>query len=506
MRKLLYSFVALCVALMATSCLYGKGFGEETSGGAVETGFKAEASASVISANGEDTVTFRAIYNGEDVTAESTLFDAGTNEPLEGMSFSTIAAGVYTFYVTYGEHKSKDITITAVMGIDLSDKNETGLSVTFSTNLIQVGKNYAAFIVRYNGKVLTADEITKVLVYDAATDIALALPKEGDDTISSEFSYVVVDGENNTKYTLLAYSPNEAGSKSFWFGYKIKNTRETPLTITAVTTNIPSSPVDADPSNLNFKRRVMITQLTGINCGYCPWLVCALHKIATESEYSQYADKYVHTAVHGAPYDNVYKVTVNIDGTDCDLGNLIHPAGSYPYIYYDLATSHSGGYGVMGDIAYITSALDSHFKSPARAAIAARTEFKDNMLLVRASVKVSHTAEYYVGAWLLESNLYSRQSNYTEVKEDYIDYHENVVRIADSYNAKAKNFTGHSLGSITKGEKADHLFVMELDPNWKVENCHLVIFVSAVHEKSLQVINVVKTASLTSGVDFEYSK
>ena len=504
MRKFLYSFVALCVALMATSCLYGKGFGEESGPMEDQSGFKAEASASVISANGDDVVTFRAIYNGEDVTSEATLYDAGTNEALEGMSFSTIAAGVYTFYITYGEYKSKNIVITAVMDIDLSDKEEEDLTATFSTNLVQVGKNYAAFILRYNGKVISADEIKKVVVYNAADDSKIEIDEQN--TIGSEFNYVAVKDENGKEFILLAYSPNNAGSKSFWVGYKTKNTRVTPLTITAVTTNIPSSPVDAEPSNMNFKRRVMVTQLTGISCGFCPWLVCALHKIATESEYSQYADKYVHTAVHGAPYDNVYKVTVNINGTDNDLGNLIHPSGYYPWIYYDFIASHSGGYGVMGDIGYITSALDSHLKTPARAAIAARTELKDNMLLVRASVKVSHTAEYYVGAWLLESNLYSRQSNNTEVKEDYIDYHENVVRIADSYNAKAMNFTGHSLGSITKGEKADHLFVMELDPRWKVENCHLVIFVSTVQYNSLQVTNVVKTASLTSGVDFEYSK
>ena len=491
MRKFLYSFVALCVALMATSCLYGKGFGEESGPMEDQSGFKAEASASVISANGEDVVTFRAIYNGEDVTAESTLFDAGTNEALEGMSFSTIAAGVYTFYVTYGEHKSKDITITAVMGIDLSDKNETGLSVTFSTNLIQVGKNYAAFIVRYNGKVLTADEITKVLVYDAATDIALALPKEGDDTISSEFSYVVVDGENNTKYTLLAYSPNEAGSKSFWFGYKIKNTRETPLTITAVTTNIPSSPVDADPSNLNFVHRTLFTQFTGTWCGACPRLIAAFHYMLEDATYK---DKFIHTAIHNG---DIFKVTLE-DGRD--LATILNTTGSYPHLLMNLTTGIVSSY-TETNISNMMGAIEQDQEELARAAIAARTELKDNMLLIRTSIKVAETDEYYVGAWLLESGLYHPQTSSTA---DYMDIHENVVRIADSNSSN--RFIGHPLGSILKGEKADHLFVMELDPNWKVENCHLVIFVSAVHEKKLQVINVVKTASLTSGVDFEYSK
>ena len=92
------------------------------------------------------------------------------------------------------------------------------------------------------------------------------------------------------------------------------------------------------------------------------------------------------------------------------------------------------------------------------------------------------------------------------MKDDYLDYHENVVRIADSN--PSNRFLGHPLGSILKGEKADHLFVMELDPSWNVENCHLVIFVSTYpfNLTKLTITNVVKTASLTSGVDFEYSK
>ena len=496
MRKFLYSFVALCVALMATSCLYGKGFGEETGGGTAETGFKAEASASVISANGEDVVTFRAIYNGEDVTAEATLYDAGTNEALEGMSFSTIAAGVYTFYVTYGEYKSENITVTAVLDIDLSDKEETGLTVTLSTNLVQVGKNYAAFIVRYNGKVIAADEVKKVVVYNAEDDQPIALPKDGESTIGSEINYVVIKDENNVEHTLLAYTPNEAGSKSFWFGYKVKNTRETPLTITAVTTNIPSSPVDADPSNLNFVHRTLFTQFTGTWCGNCPYMIAAFHYMFEDATYK---NKFVHTAIHSG---DIFKVKLE-DGRD--LATVLNATGNYPYLLEGLADGIANSQ-VETNISNIMGAIEQDHKLNARAAIAARTELNDNVLLVRTTIKVAETDEYYIGAWLVESGMYSPQSNYTTMKDDYLDYHENVVRIADSN--PSNRFLGHPLGSILKGEKADHLFVMELDPSWNVENCHLVIFVSTYpfNLTKLTVTNVVKTASLTSGVDFEYSK
>ena len=174
-----------------------------------------------------------------------------------------------------------------------------------------------------------------------------------------------------------------------------------------------------------------------------------------------------------------------------------------PYLLEGLADGIANSQ-VETNISNIMGAIEQDHKLNARAAIAARTELNDNVLLVRTTIKVAETDEYYIGAWLVESGMYSPQSNYTTMKDDYLDYHENVVRIADSN--PSNRFLGHPLGSILKGEKADHLFVMELDPNWKVENCHLVIFVSAVHEKKLQVINVVKTASLTSGVDFEYSK
>ncbi|MBR0336373.1 MAG: Omp28-related outer membrane protein, partial [Alistipes sp.] len=130
---------------------------------------------------------------------------------------------------------------------------------------------------------------------------------------------------------------------------------------------------------------------------------------------------------------------------------------------------------------------------------------KDNMLLVRTSVKVNQDGEYFVGAWLVESGLYAQQSNYTDLKADYLDIHENVVRIADS-NPSGSNFMGFSLGHIAKGESSDYLFVMELDRSWKVENCHLVLFVSTMSQNQQVLTNVVKTTSLTSGVEFEYKK
>ena len=493
MRKFLYSAVAIMATLLSTSCLYGIGTDEAGEDIENNTGFTTEVSANIISANGEDTVNFFAYYNGEDVTAEATLFDQATNKPLESMSFSTFVAGKYQFYITYGEHRSDVIEITAVLDIDLSDTDDTGLTVSVSTNLVQVGKSFATFIIRYDGKVLSNEEIIKVSIYDAANDTKVfdKAIYEGN-SVGSEFSFTAVEDKDGKMHTLLAYSPNEVATKSFWVSYKTKNTRETPVAITSVNTLIPSRPADSQPANTNFLHRTLFTQFTGTWCGYCPYMIAAFHNMLVDYNYN---NKFVHTAVHGG---DKFATTLS-DGRD--MASLLNKSGGYPYVLVNLANGIQNS-NVETNMAYLQAAIANNQKSKPLAGIAVRTELKSNTLLVRASVKVAQTDEYFIGAWVVESGMYAQQSNYTALKDDYLDYHENVVRIADS---NTTNFMGHSMGIINKGERADRLFVMQLDPSWKYENCHLVLFVSTYQGNTLAITNATQTASLTSGVEFEYN-
>lgn len=497
MSKLLYSAVAIVATLLSTSCLYGVGTDESGENNQNTTGFTTEVSANIISANGEDIVNFYAYYNGVDVTAEATLFYNDTNKPLESMSFSTFVAGKYQFYITYGEHRSDVIEITAIQDIDLSEKAEQGLTVSVSTNLVQVGKNSATFIIRYDGEILSAEEITKVSIYDAATDTKVfdKAIYEGN-SIGSEFSFTAVEDKDGKMHALLAYSPNEVGVKSFWVSYKTKNTRQTPVAITAVNTLIPSRPVDPQIANTNFLQRTLFTQFTGTWCGYCPYMIAAFHNMLEDSSVN---NQFVHTAVHGG--DKFATIVVDKDGKESDLATLLNKSGGYPYVLVNLANGIQNS-NVETNVAYLKAAIDYNKNSECKAGIAVRTELKYSMLLVRASVKAAETGEYFIGAWLVESGMYAQQSNYTALKDDYLDYHENVVRIADS-NA-ANDFLGHSLGVINKGDRADYLFVMQLDPSWKTENCHLVLFASTYQGNTLTITNATQTASLTSGVEFEY--
>lgn len=70
----------------------------------------------VIRASGNDVVTFRAFYKGQDVSASSTLFlvDGQNYTPMSSMTFSAPKVGNYTFQVAYGTSKSNFVKIAAI--------------------------------------------------------------------------------------------------------------------------------------------------------------------------------------------------------------------------------------------------------------------------------------------------------------------------------------------------------------------------------------------------------
>ena len=71
---------------------------------------------SVIQASGNDVVTFRAFFKGEDVSASSSLFlvEGKNYTPMTSMSFYASKVGNYTFQVAYGTSKSDYVKIAAI--------------------------------------------------------------------------------------------------------------------------------------------------------------------------------------------------------------------------------------------------------------------------------------------------------------------------------------------------------------------------------------------------------
>ncbi|MBR2961643.1 MAG: Omp28-related outer membrane protein [Alistipes sp.] len=483
--KILYVIVAALLSF--TSCLKGDGVDFD---GAIEKGFVVGVTATSIAADGKDYSTLVATFNNQPIAAEElTIYDATTDQPVEwdNLTFSSLVAGEYQFYVTYTDaegvtHKSEIIIINVVAKINLDTLDEKGLTARVTTNVIETGKGEAIFIIRYNGSVLTGEELAKVKVYTV------------DDSGQNQSITLDTDAE----YGLLCYTSNVSDIKRFWFSYKTSSTINTVLKVTTVTFPIPSRPIDSNPASTTFNYRAMFAQFTSLTCGVCPQLLCAFETLAEDSEYGKH---FTFAAIHSSD---------NIANTESEKMSSDYNISSFPVVLCNLNASINGSYGYAQDLANIKGLIDSGKANPCKAAIAARTSFDGKTLLVRTAIKVAENGEYRVGAWVLENDVYGIQTNYnpsTATELGYnLNYHRGVVRSINSIQS-GRNYTGYDLGTIIKGDTVEHLFDIAIDEGWVANNCQVLLFVTAKQNNgNYVVVNSIMTPSLEQGVDFEYAK
>lgn len=478
------------VCLASVSCT-GSGDDNEGQGGAV---FKATVSPTTISADGVDAAVFDVRFRGTKLTAdEVTFYNADDNTVVEmpDMKFTTTDPGTYSFYVKYAnlapqegeeaEYTSGTLRINAVEGsagndevIDLEPNDQTGLTATVSATVVQAGVDQAVFVIRYDGEVLKEG----YTIYDANTNRSITLPTVTKTSASGE------------EYELPYYQATKAEVRSFWVAYKTSNTLKDPVTVTAVDFAIPTRPADPQPGSTSFKRRSMIMQFTGLGCGYCPYMIAALHDVLADEAYASKAEL---AAVHTYPGDP-YAPAENVDGAFGVTG--------YPTVIFDMTSIVQNAY-YDPNVSNVKKAIDNSLSTPAKAGISVRADVDGNTLVARVTVKAAEEGSFRVGAWVLEDGLSGTQSNYGMADNGYnFNTHNNVLRKADS--DRTSSFRGYDLGTVKAGEMADHVFVITLDSSWKKDNCHMMYFVTALDGSSYRVTNVIGTNSLTEAVSFEY--
>lgn len=489
-KRLIGKTLLLAAVCLASASCTGSGDDNEDQGGAV---FKATVSPTTISADGVDAAVFDVRFRGTKLTAgEVTFYNANDNTVVEmpDMKFTTTDPGTYSFYVKYAnlapqegeeaEYTSDVLRINAVDGvvsddeIDLEPNGESGLTTSVSATVVQAGVDQAIFVIRYDGEVLKEGYD----IYDADTNKKIELPTVTKTSASGE------------EYELPYYQATKAEVRSFWVAYKTSNTLKSPMTVTAVDFAIPTRPADPQPGSTSFKRRSMIMQFTGLGCGYCPYMIAALHDVLADETYGSKAEL---AAVHTYSGDP-YAPAENIDGAFGVTG--------YPTVIFDM-TSIVQNYNYSTNMSNIKKAIDNSLSTPAKAGISVRSAVEGNTLVARMTIKAAEEGSFRVGAWVLEDGLTGNQSNYGMDDNGYnFNIHNNVVRKADS--DKSYSFRGYDMGTLKAGDTADYLFVITLDSSWKQENCHMMYFVTALDGSTYRVTNVIDTNSLTEAVSFEY--
>lgn len=317
------------------------------------------------------------------------------------------------------------------------------------------GTDASTFIVKFNGKAITED----VIIFDGANK--------------------PVDLGTSFKFTTA-----EAGDYTFYANYKTFISNK--VTVTAVTTQVPETPADPDPSSTSFVRKVLITKFTGAQCQFCPNATASLHKFFDEHELA----------------GNAVKAEAHTFSSDdpAYFGDSFYSVSTFPTICVDWSVLT-----VNVDYNTLSSVVAERYEAEdAKVGISVNSVCENGALTFKVCVKAAETGQYRVGAWLLEDKIKGQQKG-APVGEENSWYHEfnDCIRIADSKSGTS--YAGLKLGDIEAGKTAEKMFTWTLEDGWKVENLKLCVFVSVPDEKGYSyIVNNVITAPINGVTPFEY--
>lgn len=311
------------------------------------------------------------------------------------------------------------------------------------------------------------------------------------------------------------FTASVAGEYTFWASYKTFNSNS--VTIKAINTTAPDVVADPKPNSTSFVRRVFLTQFTGTRCGYCPGMTNWVNILRKDLGMK---DKTVLAAVHSEMNSGD---PAAISAPKASATPFNHGQG-VPFLSLDmcLGTSYTNNDSELHYATLLKEAIEERIQTaPATAGISVNPRYEEgivpvqgggnsNGVIARVQVKASETAEYAVGAWLLEDDLFGRQDSYQQYVTIFPDYdydtHDNCARVVDSYSNSS--YIGHSLGQIQAGKTAEKTFLVRVANSWKKENLHLVVFVAKKDnpDKSREwSINNVIDCPIDQPTPFEYA-
>ena len=343
---------------------------------------------------------------------------------------------------------------------------------------------------------LVADKTT---IYDNGEDaVTFSLYYEGA-TLTEGYEIYI---DNATMLEGNTFTSTTLGTVKAQAMYGTVTSNVVSINVTVTPPPAPAAPEDKNPEKTNFKRRVLLTQITGTECQWCPLMINAVHQ-AMEGEYGD--DAVLAIAHVWNTNDPAYLFDAE------NLGLSLGTGGGAPYLFMDLNKQY--------DTSYTKTAIDKNIENrldevAVRGGIAVNSEYhaEKNYIVLNATVKAKETAEFRIGAWLLEDGINARQTNPNSIAPvEGVDFntHDNCIRLADSKKAMY-DFTGLELGTIEAGKTASREFALLLRSNgtgnqktWNHDNLHLVVFISTKEGDKWYVNNVVKCPKHGS-VDFEY--
>ena len=419
------------------------------------------------------------------------------------MAFSS-KGGVGTILYTL---KGEDATILPEITSNkewLTIDNVTSTEATFSVERNRATeKRNAKISVNYMGT-----EHTVFVDQDAASDevtlrVDRAVVKSGETvafTVIYEEEDVTADATIHANYTneevANPYTTTESGELSFYAKYNGLKSKICSVTVTPA--YAPEFPEDANPESFDFNQRMLIVDHTGLGCAYCPGVKQAIHDTQEKAEYKdKFNVVYAYTfSSNEVCYSSAARTLWNYYVGVCSTGDKLT---GYPSFTTNYCFNYTGKYN-------LGQRIDDLWEENPAASIAYAAEIVDDKIVVSASVKSSVAQNYKLSLWVLEDDIYAKQTN---ASAEWMHTHSSVMRDAPT-GVSNSDISGIDFGYIEAGAMLSRILEFDLfcANSWKKENFKLIAVLSAPSEQYGGKYEVVTTAicEFGSSVGFDYKR
>ncbi len=292
------------------------------------------------------------------------------------------------------------------------------------------------------------------------------------------------------------YTPAEIAERVFFAKYN--GNSSSLLTIKVVPSDTPDLPNDIAPDSYDFNQRMLIIDHTGSGCPNCPD-VKEVFKDAEED--ANYKDRFNPVFSYSFSsselcYSSAAKTLWNYYKMVCESGDKLT---GFPSFTTNYCFNYTGKFNLK-------QRIDDLWDENTTASIALSTKLDGNKLVVNAAVKSSKSQSIKLSLWLLEDDIYEKQSGYAA---SWMHTHHNVMRDALT-GVSSSDISGIDFGYVSEYTTYERVLTYDLfvSNKWNINNCKLIAIISAPNSNYDGKYEVVNTAicDLNSSIGFDYKK
>ena len=485
-----------------------------------------------IKANHKDHAVFTVNVDGKAVTAEVTITQKGATSPLEGLNFSTDSVASYTFYATYHNIKSNEISIEAIPGevvivashqqIKANNKDvvtfsvlEEGEDVTASAAVYQADSPDIALTAKgfSTGKPGTytfyamVDHIksNEIQIEANAVIVTLSIDKTSIKANNQDKAIFTVDadGENVTAAATIMMK-KEDGDEVI-DGHEFVTDNAGTCTFYAVYEDIKSNEVtlQAEYVALTFLKGYMVANLTSTICKYCPSMNDELETFRQKYPRQIHViafhlyGKYCFSDLAGVLAQTAVSMADKVNVTPPPPPLAIFDLYAYSYLWTSTTQKK------------LTEAFDKAQLMRDRVSLtgmALKSKVEGSLIEFEVRVKTIQAGDYRFFAFILEDGVIHRQTTIDGFIPDYVNNNVATYQLPEG-----EPFMGVSLGTVRPGTETIRSFAIDtaqfnVGRNVNIDNCRIVCYTLRTKDGSNYIVDNVTECSVKGSVSYLYEK